>query len=588
MTERIQLLRRLSVKLEVSGTATVINNTKLYQGGFGFVLLQAFVPVTQNAIGSPLLTVYRSVIDNTGQRVQYGSDVYTLVFAGYAEIDGSRYMVFETPMPRAFTTVVGELEMVFNYIETEQVDDGDGGSKTVIRYRMTTNIYSTTVEAGGVAETDIELGADSVLATQVNANTIAIGVLQEAVSDDVPLWVDEAVSAHNLSDTAHADIRGLINGLDLGDGMTFPAVQDMMAEAVSAHNLSDTAHADADSPVLTVAKLNKAISTDANNAIVLGADGALFAEDKTSVLQAIQDTIPASASLDNKLVDRLAMIHAIVTNTTRFLTYDTNGNPFPTYADLSSATEFYYEGGVVTPTNNDFCVVLSDENYDNATVQYLYDGSRWVYMYKVSEVAFTDAQWAAINSGATAANIAQISTKQDTLVSGVNLRTVNGNSLLGGGDVVIPTGAETTQIADAVQYTATIDTDGRPTSNIHLELAGVDIVDIDYMSFAVCIANSDFTTMYSMHTFSLDVKAMRQAAALFESHFIQSFSQASYEVPLYTVDVDSDVVIHTFNVSATVRTLDAAVQGAPHIYINITNAEPGTVVPIQVGPVYAR
>ena len=38
-----------------------------------------------------------------------------------------------------------------------------------------------------------------------------------------------------------------------------------------------------------------------------------------------------------------------------------------------------------------------------------------------------------------------LSDKQDTLVSGVNIKTINGNSLLGSGDLVITGGSGLTQ-----------------------------------------------------------------------------------------------------------------------------------------------
>ena len=54
----------------------------------------------------------------------------------------------------------------------------------------------------------------------------------------------------------------------------------------------------------------------------------------------------------------------------------------------------------------------------------------------------TQAQLDALNSGANTTNIAQIATntaaiagKQDTLVSGTNIKTVGGQSLLGSGDL---------------------------------------------------------------------------------------------------------------------------------------------------------
>ncbi len=39
-----------------------------------------------------------------------------------------------------------------------------------------------------------------------------------------------------------------------------------------------------------------------------------------------------------------------------------------------------------------------------------------------------------------------VDAKQDTLVSGTNIKTINGNSVLGGGDIVISAGADILEI----------------------------------------------------------------------------------------------------------------------------------------------
>jgi len=433
----IQNLRQLKVVLSTDGTALPLQGYDvpvLYQGSYGFILLQAYVPVTQNAVGEPLCTVYRSVIDNTGVRRQYRTENFNMLYVQKVEIEGKEYMLFECPLPQPFTSVVGEFEMVFNYTESTDVEipDPQEPNNTIIvkraLYRMTTNIYSTTVLAGGVAESDIELALYSQEAEQINANKIAIETLMQisngVLGDLDDLYQKDAkdvqdLAEHKVSADAHADIRQEIANIALGsDGTSVGVVREMIDTSIDANNFtlrgqiqdayesaivhhdqSNTSHIDMRD---NIAGIDNQVNNPVTGIVTQLNNINHTIPDLHSDIINIKEVIPSSANIQNKLVDLMTMRQAIVTNTTRFLTFDSNGNPFPTFADLSSATEFYYEGNSVLPTNNDFCIVLADENYDNGTVQYMYDGSNWIFMYKVSDVAFTEAQWQAINSGITA------------------------------------------------------------------------------------------------------------------------------------------------------------------------------------------
>ena len=66
-------------------------------------------------------------------------------------------------------------------------------------------------------------------------------------------------------------------------------------------------------------------------------------------------------------------------------------------AELFAATTFYSGGVVRVPTKNDYTIVLSDEQHDNATTRYIYNNG-WEYQYTVNETALTQAQLNALNS----------------------------------------------------------------------------------------------------------------------------------------------------------------------------------------------
>lgn len=99
-----------------------------------------------------------------------------------------------------------------------------------------------------------------------------------------------------------------------------------------------------------------------------------------------------------------------------YITYDVNGNPFPTFGALSGASVFYYAGKPRVPTKNDYALVLADETHDNAACRYVYtvsDGEttgQWALQYVVNDKPLTEGQLAALNSGFTAADKSTLDT----------------------------------------------------------------------------------------------------------------------------------------------------------------------------------
>lgn len=71
-------------------------------------------------------------------------------------------------------------------------------------------------------------------------------------------------------------------------------------------------------------------------------------------------------------------------------------------------------------TNNDFAIVEDDETHNDECWRYIYvagtgTGTGWQAQYKINETPLTQAQIAALNSGATTTNIGQISTNQTAI-----------------------------------------------------------------------------------------------------------------------------------------------------------------------------
>ncbi len=122
----------------------------------------------------------------------------------------------------------------------------------------------------------------------------------------------------------------------------------------------------------------------------------------------------------NKLVNQDWVNSSITAMSARALTYDANGNPFPTKADLDNATTFYYKGLPSTPSDNDYVIVLDDETHDGGQVRYGYESPVWVFRYKINDRPFTSAQMAAINSTITEDKVNRIVyTDTDQAITGI-------------------------------------------------------------------------------------------------------------------------------------------------------------------------
>lgn len=109
----------------------------------------------------------------------------------------------------------------------------------------------------------------------------------------------------------------------------------------------------------------------------------------------INAKIPAQASAQNQLADKDFVNSSIATNTAYFI------GTFNSVAELNA-----YTG---TKTNNDYAFVQSTDAAGNTIFKrYKWNGTAWLYEYELNNSSFTSEQWAAINSGATAAKISQI------------------------------------------------------------------------------------------------------------------------------------------------------------------------------------
>ena len=161
-------------------------------------------------------------------------------------------------------------------------------------------------------------------------------------------------------------------------------------------------------------------------------------------VDAIDDLIPTEATSSNKLADKNYVNDSINSVTAYYITKNAQWDQWSTYAELAAATVFYSWWVQRTPTQNDYTIVLADENHDNATTRYSYQWSQWEYQYTVNETALTQSQLDALNSWITSGKVSTydgyastISWKQDALVSWTNIKTINSESVLGSWDIAV-------------------------------------------------------------------------------------------------------------------------------------------------------
>lgn len=157
----------------------------------------------------------------------------------------------------------------------------------------------------------------------------------------------------------------------------------------------------------------------------------------------------------------------ITQNAAHYLTAKVGGAfvQFATHAALAAAKaahteanpQFWYGDDPHTPDKNDYCVVLDDETHGHATTRYMFMGE-WPdgffrYQYTVNETALTQAQWDALNSGATKEKIDAIDGKLDK------------------SDVIDPATATTTgKAADAYETGKALD--GKAASSMYIGFTG--------------------------------------------------------------------------------------------------------------------
>lgn len=176
-----------------------------------------------------------------------------------------------------------------------------------------------------------------------------------------------------------------------------------------------------------------------------GEQGEGFTQQDKENVERILNATPSNASADNPLTTEDFVNSSINNMSAFYITYNANGDAFPTRASLINATTFYSGGKPRVPTQNDYATVLADESqpvgvdgsypttrytYQTDTQNGTYPDGQWAFQYIVNNTTLTQAQVNAINSGITAELVEQIGNNTGGIIASTLPRsTINGYSV---------------------------------------------------------------------------------------------------------------------------------------------------------------
>lgn len=167
-------------------------------------------------------------------------------------------------------------------------------------------------------------------------------------------------------------------------------------------------------------------ASHAEEATTSAGKAAASAQEAQETVNGLKDIIPSTASPENPLTTRDFVNSSINNMAAFYITYDAQGNAFPTRASLLNATVFYQGGKPRVPTQNDYAIVRADESQPQSvngsypTTRYSYQGGtypegQWSFQYVVNNTALTQDQIDAINSGITAPLVNKIGANETAI-----------------------------------------------------------------------------------------------------------------------------------------------------------------------------
>lgn len=218
----------------------------------------------------------------------------------------------------------------------------------------------------------------------------------------------------------------------------------------------------------------------------------------SSDIDNIEALIPSQATSSNQLADKAFVNSSIATNTANFI------------GTFNSVAELEAYSGILT--NNDYAFVQTTDAAGNTLYdRYKYSTATtpaaWQFEYELNNSSFTAAQFAALNSGATSTNIAQISTNTSDIASlATRVSTAESNISLAQGDIATNTNNISTNTSNISTLQSAMTT---AQSNINsLQSAMSDKLEADDLS-GLILAGSNITITEDSTTHALTISGQQ-------------------------------------------------------------------------------
>ena len=267
---------------------------------------------------------------------------------------------------------------------------------TIVKYNYEANIPDDVIVLDGIYQLSAEMALLSkIIVEGIPSETIPI------MDGEAEVGTEERYARgdhRHPSDTSKQDVIADLDAIRAGSQAGATAYQKPSTGIPSTEMTQavQTSLGKADSAVQPSAIAGMATETYVDGKV---GDEATRAQGAEGLLQdaidAIEAVIPASASFINQLADKAFVNSSISTNTANFI------GTFNSLIELQQ----------VTATNNDYAFVIETDAVGNEYYdRYKYNGSQWIYEYKVESTPFTSEQWAAIQSGITSALVTKIGT----------------------------------------------------------------------------------------------------------------------------------------------------------------------------------
>lgn len=266
---------------------------------------------------------------------------------------------------------------------------------------------------------ETEIGTDSTSGTvkgRIKSLETLVG------STDVDSQIDAKINALDSTKSQTAGTDGLALSIEEEDGKIKSISGSIAANTYDAYGAASTAKSDllgdAASDYNTLGKLEDAIQAEATTR-----SGETEALDGR--LDDIEEVIPSAATSSNQLADKSFVNSSISTATAEYQgsynsVSDLELTTSATHAQIATALGTEISGA----DNNDYCFVqipTADATpTDIAKVErYKYNGTAWSFEYELNNSGYTDAQWAAINSGITSDLVTAFGNKYDKPSTGI-------------------------------------------------------------------------------------------------------------------------------------------------------------------------